>query len=261
NSYGNFSYDDFFENPSEQREWLTNTYNPYQTKPLPVPRFKSYIDFHTPRDFGPEILNQKFFADWHLNVIARWTAGSWMTWNPNSMKDIRYNLQYTSSKGLDLKISKTFKFDRLSVKVFADIYNTLNIKNWSNNAFYNVYDYNDYMYSLHLPQSQYDKLGYKGVPGDDKPGVYRDDDVEFQPIEAVPDPTTLSNPSDIAIYYNYNTEQYMKTVDGQWTLVDKKTIDEIIDTKAYINMPDQTYYTFLNPRDIFFGMTISFDFR
>jgi len=261
NSYGNFSYDDFFENPSEQREWLTNTYNPYQTKPLPVPRFKSYIDFHTPSDFGPEILNQKVFADWHLNVIARWTAGSWMTWNPNSMKDIRYNLQYTSSKGLDLKISKTFRSDRLSVKVFADIYNTLNIKNWSKNAFYNVYDYNDYMYSLHLPQSQYDKLGYKGVPGDDKPGVYRDDDVEFQPIEAVPDPTTLSNPSDIAIYYNYNTEQYMKTVDGQWTLVDKKTIDEIIDTKAYINMPDQTYYTFLNPRDIFFGMTISFDFR
>jgi len=117
------------------------------------------------------------------------------------------------------------------------------------------------MYSLHLPKSQYDKLGYKGVPGDDKPGVYRDDDVEFQPIEAVSDPVSLSNPSTVAIYYNYNTEQYMKLVDGQWTLVDKKTIDEIIDTKAYIDMPNQSYYTFLSPRDIFFGMTISFDFR
>jgi len=261
NSYGYFGYDDYFENPSEQREWLTNTYNPYQTKPLPEPRFKSYIDFHTPRDFGPEIMNQKFFADWHLNVIARWTAGSWMTWNPNKLKDIRYNLQYTSSKGLDLKISKTFRYDRLSVKIFADINNVLNFKNWSKNAFYNSYDYDDYMYSLHLPQSQYDKLGYPGVPGDDKPGVYRDDDVEFQPIEVVSNHTTLSNPSGRAIYYNYNTEQYMRLVDGQWTLVDKKAIDEVIDTKAYIDMPNQTYYTFLNPRDIFFGMTISFDFR
>ncbi|HCK98814.1 MAG TPA: TonB-dependent receptor [Candidatus Marinimicrobia bacterium] len=261
NSYGYFGYHDYFENPSEQREWLINSYNPYQTKPLPVPRFKSYIDFHTPRDFGPEILNQKFFADWHLNVITRWTAGSWMTWNPNNMKDIRYNLQYTSSKGLDLKISKTFRSDRLSIKVFADINNVLNFKNWSNNAFYNNYDYYDYMYSLHLPQNQYDRLGYQGVPGDDKPGVYRDDDVEFQPIEAVSNHTTLSNPSGRAIYYNYNTEQYMKLVDGQWAPVDKKTIDEIIDTKAYIDMPNQTYYTFLNPRDIFFGMTISFDFR
>jgi hypothetical protein len=71
----------------------------------------------------------------------------------------------------------------------------------------------------------------------------------------------LSNPSGRAIYYNYNTEQYMRLIDGQWTLVDKKTIDEIIDTKAYIDMPNQTYYTFLNPRDVFFGMTISFDFR
>lgn len=261
NSYGNFGYDDYFENPSEQRDWLVNTYNPYQTKPLPVPRFKSYIDFHTPRDFGPEIMNQKILADWHLNVIARWTAGSWMTWNPNGLKDIRYNLQYTSSKGLDIKISKTFKYDRLSVKVYADINNALNVKNWSNNAFYNIYDYYDYMYSLHLPQSQYDKLGYQGVPGDDQPGVYREDDVEFQPIEVVADPTTLSNPNDIAVYYNYNTEEYMKWVDGEWTQVDQKTIDEIIDKKAYIDMPNQSYYTFLNPRDIFFGMTISFDFR
>lgn len=261
NSYGNFGYSNYFENPSEQRDWIANTYNPNQTKPLPVPRFKSYIDFHTPRDFGPEVMNQKVFADWHLNVIARWTAGSWMTWNPNSMKDIQYNLQYTSSKGLDIKLSKTFKFDRLSVKVFADVNNALNIKNWSNNAFYNVYDYYDYMYSLHLPKSQYDKLGYKGVPGDDKPGVYRDDDVEFQPIEVVSNVSSLSNPSTITIYYDYNTKQYQKLVDGQWTQVDKKTIDEILDTKAYINMPNQSYYTFLNPRDIFFGMTISFDFR
>lgn len=261
NSYGNFGYSNYYENPSEQRTWVINSYNPYQTKPLPVPRFKSYIDFHTPRDFGPKVLNQRILADWHLNVIARWTAGSWMTWNPNSMKDIRYNLQYTSSKGLDLKISKTFKYDRLSVKVFADVNNALNIKNWSGKAFYNVYDYYDYMYSLHLPQSQYEKLGYQGVPGNDKPGVYRDEGVEFQPIESISDHRALTNPSERAIYYNYNTKEYLKLIDGEWTEVSKSTLDEILETKAYIDMPNQTYYTFLNPRNIFFGMTISFDFR
>ncbi|RKY60189.1 MAG: TonB-dependent receptor [Candidatus Neomarinimicrobiota bacterium] len=261
NSYGEFRYGHYYENPSEQRDWVRNSYNPYQTKPLPVPRFKSYIDFHTPRDFGPEILNQKILADWHLNVIARWTAGSWMTWNPNSIKGLEYNLRYTDTKSLDLKLAKTVTFDRFSVKVFVDVNNALNIKNWSNNAFYNVYDYYDYMYSLHLPQSKYDKMGYQGVPGNDRPGVYRDAGVEFQPIEVVPDPTTLSNPSTRAIYYNYNTKEYVKYVDGQWTQVDKKTIDEILDTKAYIDMPNQTYYTFLNPRDIFFGMTFSFDFK
>jgi hypothetical protein len=264
NSYGYFGYDEYFENPADQREWIQKEYYPYQTKPLPVPCFKSYIDLHTPRNFGPQILGDYLFADWHLNIIARWTAGSWMTWNPKNIKGVEYNLRFTDYKNIDLKLSKTFYFDRLRIKVFADMNNALNFKSWSNNAYYDSHDYDAYMYSLHLPEDQYKKLGYRGIPGDDRPGVYRNEDVKFQPIEVVPDHKSLTEPSSVAIYYNYNTGEYYKFTENAgdpWIPVDSKTIDEILEAKAYIDMPNQTYYTFLNPRDIFFGMTISFDFK
>jgi hypothetical protein len=49
----------------------------------------------------------------------------------------------------------------------------------------------------------------------------------------------------------------MQYVNGQWVVADQSTVDRVLDNKAYIDMPNQEYLTFLNPRNIFWGLRIS----
>lgn len=182
-----------------------------------------------------------------------------MTWNPKGVRGIIYNLQYKDYNDFSLKISKIFTFDRLQVKVFADVSNLFNFKYFSNSSFWDVHDYNYYMYSLHLPKSKLSKLGYNGIPGNDQPGDYRKAGVKFQPMEYTAD-YTQQTPTVGVIYWDAKTEKYMEYVNDNWQEVEQKRIDKILKDKAYIDMPNQTFFTFLEPRDIFLGLTISFDF-
>jgi len=68
----------------------------------------------------------------------------------------------------------------------------------------------------------------------------------------------VANPDPKAIYYDTASEQYMQFGDNAWSEVSNKTIKKIKDEKAYIDMPNFTYFTFLNPRDIKFGLKINF---
>ena len=144
---GYFGSARYYENPADQREYLRR--NPVQSKPRPTPRIKTYLDIHTPMDFGQKFLGQRPLAGWNFNVIARWTAGSWFTWNPNNVPGIEYNVQWRSYRNVDLKLQKTIPFKKFDLRFFMDIYNALNIKRFSGYSFYNVHDYNFYMESLH----------------------------------------------------------------------------------------------------------------
>jgi len=68
----------------------------------------------------------------------------------------------------------------------------------------------------------------KKEKGSDRIGVYRAWDVEYQPYE----PENWQNPT--------AAEQ------------------EILDSKAYIDMPNIQAVSFLNPRDIYFGISVYF---
>ena len=45
-----------------------------------------------------------------------------------------------------------------------------------------------------------------------------------------------------------------------WNLVDQNFYDEVIENKQYIDMPNQSYFIFLNPRDIYIGINLTYDF-
>ena len=255
---GYFGMGRYYENPAEQREYLRS--NPYQAKPRPRPIMKAYIDFHTPADLGTEFVGQRPFGDWRFNFIGRWTAGSWFTWNPNNIAGIGYNVQRKDYYNVDLKVTKTFPFGGFDVKFFVDVFNLFNIKHFSWSSFHDSHDYNYYMYSLHLPAGIGDRLGYGNIPGGDRPGDHREEGVKYQPMEWVPDVSDLTDPNSRAIYYDAGTERYMQWIDGEWVEVDKDKIQKFLDTKAYIDMPNQTFFTFLNPRSVFFGLTISYRF-
>jgi len=248
-----------YENPADQREYERR--NAYQFKPRPQPRIKSYIDFHTPPKFGPQTKDAYLLADWHFNLIANWRSGSWDTWNPNKIPGIRYNIQWKDYYMADLRISRTFKVKNFDLKFFADFYNVFNLKHFSGVSFSDIHDYEYYMKSLHLPTSITNELNYGAIPGDDQPGDYRPSGVAYQPMQWTADITNITDPNPRVIYYDGSTSRYMQiNADGQWQVVQGSALNKILDDKAYIDMPNQTYFTFLNPRNIFMGLTLTYHF-
>ena len=128
-------------------------------------------------------------------------------------------------------------------------------------------DYNYYFYSLHLPVNiatnlASDSSPYPNIPGKDRPGDFRKHGVEFVPMEWVPDILKVGHPHERPIYYNAKTNTYYQwSSENGWFLVDDKYLDYVFNNKAYIDMPNQSYFSFLNPRDIFFGLTIYYHFK
>ena len=50
----------------------------------------------------------------------------------------------------------------------------------------------------------------------------------------------------------------MNFANGKWSEVDGGRMQQILDDKAYIDMPNNSSFDFLNPRQIFFGINLSF---
>ena len=69
----------------------------------------------------------------------------------------------------------------------------------------------------------------------------------------------IAGPLSRPIYYESNTGRYMQHADGEWVEVEKGRMNKILKDKAYIDMPNQTSFNFLNPRQWFFGIELSFD--
>jgi hypothetical protein len=139
-----------------------------------------------------------------------------------------------------------------------EVRNLFNIERLSGKGFYDLVDQQDYQESLHLPES----TAYDNIPGDDRMGDYRKDGVAFQPIEQIGSKSSI-NPASArsqAIYYDRSDKNYYEVVNGQWSLVDNGKMQKIKDDKAYIDMPNNTSFNFLDPRQIFFGINLSFNF-
>jgi len=112
-----------------------------------------------------------------------------------------------------------------------------------------------YYQSLHLPKSN----AYDNIPGGDRVGSYRKKGVAYQPMESR---GGLDSPGEEGvIYYYQETRDYWEYDDDSWQQVDKKKIDKILEDKAYIDMPNFDSFTFLDPRQVFFGIRVSYDFR
>jgi len=255
NTYGYFGTQRIFQNTSEQRQYNENTRLLYQGKPLPQPFARASLVFHAPKDFGPELLGVNPLEDWTLNFILNWKAGEYITWNPFSRLDIFDNIQVKNYYNMSMRLTKTFPIKNdFKLTVFLEVENLLNTKRLSGGSFYDNFDYLDYMNSLHLPESE----DWDNIAGDDKPGDYRNDDIAFQPIEQIGATMDMTAGKDGVIYYDISTGKYMNYVDGAWSEVDSGTMDKVLDEKAYIDNPNQTSFNFLNPRQWFVGVRISF---
>ena len=213
-----------YEDPNLQREYLME--NPYQEKPHPQPYIRANLDLHSPQNFGPKYGSFRPLANWSANVLATWRAGSYTTYNPNNElgKGIVNNVQWKDQYNVDLRLAKTMRQENYTVQVFMDVSNLFNFKYLSYTGFASGRDYDNYMKSLNFSWEE-------GVEhGNDRIGEYRDWDVEYDPLEQNP-----NNDPEIA-----------------------KRNKERKETNSYIDMPNIRSMTFLNPRDIEFGIKITF---
>lgn len=233
-TYGFFGKDLYFENRQEQRVY--DRTNIPQVKPRSRPYARANVAVTTPDDFGPKVAGNHLLGAWQASFVANWRAGEWITYNPGNVPGILYNIQWDDYFNVNLRLSKNFRIKNMNVRFFMDVNNVLNTKNFSFYGFGTKQDYDDYMQSLRLPKEAVEKLGYI-MPhqtwryGDDKVGDFRPDDVTYEPYDPA-DPT--------------KTEADLR---------------RILETKAYIDNPNLSYFWYLNPRDIFFGLRVSFDFK
>jgi hypothetical protein len=265
-STGRFGFVNFYQATNAQREYERNLSANAQSKPKPQPYARANVDFFTPDNFGPKWAGFAPLADWRMTFLGAWSQGSYVTWygGGGAPPGISNNLQWKDSWSLDMRLTRTFRASKsVSVNVFADMNNVLNLRQLSTLGFVDGVDLDDYYRSLHLPAAKlYELLGanYLSVPGKDRPGDYRKPGVAFQPIVATRslasvDPTLLH---ERPLYYNYQDESWYQYRNGAFVPADPELVERTLDNKAYIDMPNLMSYRFFNPRNLLIGVRISF---
>ena len=254
---GHFGREEIYQDPSKQKRYDEATVNLYQERPIPRPYARFNMSLFTPNDYGPRAMGIYPLGGYMLNLLFDWQEGQWVTWNPKDQKGIANNVQQTDNFNALLRFSKTFNFNKFRIMAFVDIDNLFNYKRMSMvNWFGAASDQQYYFYSLHLPESD----AYDNIPGDDRVGDYRKDGVDYQPMESkgVID-YEQDTGNEGVIYYDHNTGRYVEYVDEAWVEVESGRLDQLLEDKAYIDMPNMDSFTFLDPRQIYFGLRISFD--
>jgi len=254
NTTGHFNQSRVYEDISQQVDFNHATQNSYENRPIPQPFARANLNFLTPPDFGPELIGNHLLGDWMLNVVLDWQAGFWTTWDPKGILNIAYNVQALDYFNTYFRLQKNINLGRVSLQLFMDVNNVLN----THRLWYSGSDYISYMSSLHLPVSN----AYENIPGNDKVGDYRKPGDAWQPMEQVSVIDPLRPPAAsqaVAIYYETSTGKYWQYANGAWGQVPQSKIDQVIKNKDYINMPEESTFWFLDPRNFFFGFTVSFN--
>jgi hypothetical protein len=138
---------------------------PGLSTPQPLPRANFTVNFHTPKDFGPEIFGVTPLAKIVLDGFFEWQSGGRYLWSdaPNAKDQIwvdainTWNVDFRGSKQFDLGIG--------NLELVLTVKNLTNNK-WLTVSNMTIQELNDYKASL--------KPAFKG--GTDKWGQYKSDD-------------------------------------------------------------------------------------
>lgn len=221
-SSGYFGLQSYYQDPSLQREYIA--LNTYQFKPHPQPYARLNLDLHTPDGFGPVLSGLRPLAEINLNLLAGWSAGSYTTYNPNDLPGLQDNVRWRDGYYVDMRLSKMVRYGRTQLQLYLDVSNLFNFKFLNYAGFSDAYDYEFYMQSLCFSwESGINK-------GSDRIGDFRPEDVAYDPLEA--------NPDNDPVITRRNEKRK--------------------ESKSYIDNPNIEALTFLNPRDITFGVKINF---
>lgn len=193
--------------------------NPYQSRPHPRPYARANLSIHPPSGLTPSWLTD----GWYINILAGWKTGSYYLYKVNETE--QEEIQWEDRFNLDLRVTKVIDISKyLNLELFVDITNLFNFKYMDFAGFSDNFDWQNYLESLRLPYET-------GVQkGNDKIGTVRPENIPYEPLEANP-----NNDPEISARNNKR-----------------------IANKSYIDNPNIKSLTFLNPRDIRFGIKLNF---
>ncbi|CAN5818952.1 hypothetical protein BH23ACT11_BH23ACT11_04300 [soil metagenome] len=244
------------ENPRRQRddEEAELAGRTVQSRPVPQPYGRINIDLFSPRDFGPEIAGFRPLGEWRASILGRWQSGGRMTWvGGGARPDVINNLSREDFWNVDLRFARTFNVQKRQLTFFADVFNVTNRRHFSGLGFVDGPNRTAYLESLHLPESPH----YGNIPGSDRYGAFRDYNVAFQPMRGIQSREQTQNPNPGIIYYEFSTAGWLVFRDGVWQQADPSRVQEVLDTNAYISMPNQSFMAFLNPRNVILGIRLN----
>jgi outer membrane receptor protein involved in Fe transport len=278
---GRFGYGTISENRREFIQMVESPTSLDQNSRVPEPYANVNLELHFPKDFGPAVAGANLLGDWRVNLLGEWRNGAPSSWDiggnnftlrgTGNDRRIAYNVKWKDFWMFDMRLSKNFSTSVGRAQFYVDIENVFNIRQlyWRGARIFNGdNDARDYFRSLHLPAAAelYEGLpeeslnpGYNWVPGDDQPGDYRKPGVPFQPIAAVtslPDAPADNNVG--AWHWAADTGNYSRWNGSAWEAVPSGEVDQVLDDKAYIDMPNNYVMGFLNPRNVYFGIRLTF---
>jgi outer membrane receptor protein involved in Fe transport len=244
------------DDPTVQLQFDRDINSAPQYRSVARPYARLNVTFFTPPEMGDQGATRFLIGGWTLTLLGDWRAGDYVTWNPNQVALASPNLQMVDWYNLDLRMTKTFPIGPLHLTFLVDMTNVFDTRRLNLNTFYDGRDQQYYFESLHLPVSN----AYDNIPGKDKAGDYRKEGVAYQPMEWTRLISNVTNPLPGVIYYEKETGRYMNFLNNQWSEVEAGRLQQVLDDKAYIDMPNMSSFWFLNPRNAYFGITATFNF-
>lgn len=248
---GYFGLTEYYQNPVTHRNEAA--INPKEERPEPRPYARANIVFHSPKNFGPRMAGFAPLANWRLSFLASYKAGSTFNYNPTG--NHIHRIKWVDFYNINARLAKNFDARMGDLEFFVDINNLLNTKRLSDTGFRNSMDRNAYLASLRMPF----ETGLEH--GNDVVGDYRDWDTPYTPFISI---DSLSNfqgsPPSQPIYWEESSDSYHQWNDltQDWESVSEPRVDDLMEKKAYIDMPNIQSMTFLSPRQITAGIRIKF---
>ncbi|KAA3609883.1 MAG: TonB-dependent receptor [Calditrichaeota bacterium] len=219
---GYFGVKENYENPNEQRAYLLES--PIQFKSRPRPYARANIAFHSPANYSIDPFVNEVISNWHLSLLWKWKSGAYLTESQKKSAALYGDAQWTDFQNTDIRVSKNIRIKTVDLQVYMQIKNVFNNKLMSSAGFSDRDDYYKYLGSLNFSWETGEEKG------DDRIGDYRPSNVAYDPLEQNP-----NNDPEIAARNKKRKKN-----------------------KSYIDNPNIKSFTFLNPRDIWFGLKINF---
>jgi len=125
--------------------------DPEEDNPIPRPVFRALITLSAPQDWG------MLLGGYNLSFLYSWRAGYYETWNPYGEEwedKLRNNIQWPSTRNVDLSVNKVFSVGGVEASLFMEIHNIFDWKTLNSQAFDpsipNNGDRVQYLSTLHL---------------------------------------------------------------------------------------------------------------
>lgn len=130
--------------------------------------FIGNIILKTPSDFVVPYTRLKLFSDWIMNFTYEYRSGNQITYNPENLPGVMYNLRWRAHQNTNMRLSRAFSIGSIDFEAYMEVYNLFNRK-----------ELTPYLRSYLLPSLPSYYAYLNSLKDGDQPGDYKQDYIEL----------------------------------------------------------------------------------